>query len=170
MNYALLSYNNSVHSTTNYTPFQIVKGQLDFKNPFEITKEEQISDYINEHTQILESISNQLYSKLDKKQRQNLERENRLRTRTLKLDTKQPIYTKNIPSDHKKESNPFVKLADPVIINDNKITSKNKKVIHQRQLKPQRKLPFSGNQNDSPPDAHDSDDDIPLSQLRIQNN
>lgn len=42
MQYAILSYNNSVHSATEYTPFQIAKGQLDLKNPFEFTKTDQI--------------------------------------------------------------------------------------------------------------------------------
>ncbi|GJQ85498.1 hypothetical protein Trydic_g17524 [Trypoxylus dichotomus] len=79
---------------TEYTPFQIAKGQQDFKNPFETTKNEQISNYIAEHTQTLELLSEHLSEKLRNKQRQSLEHRHRKRSIAL-LNPDQPAFAKN---------------------------------------------------------------------------
>ncbi|CAH1995213.1 unnamed protein product [Acanthoscelides obtectus] len=171
MHYAILSYNNSIQSSTDFTPFQIAKGQLDFRNPFETTPNEQISSYMIEHSQILKLLSQQLTEKLERKQRQNLERENRLRNRSLSLDVKQPLFSLN-NSKTKKDQPLYKKLTDPTVTGDNKVISKNK-VTHQRQLKPQRKIIVTGrhdrNKAATPTPDDSSDDDIPLSQLFSQN-
>ncbi|GJQ65376.1 hypothetical protein Trydic_g7487 [Trypoxylus dichotomus] len=164
MNFAILSYNNSIHSDTEYTPFQIAKGQVNLKNPFELTKNEQISNYITEHTQILELLSNQLSKTPKRKQTQTLERENRHRKQSLTLNVEQPLYSKNNKKTQK-DQQPFVKLNDPKTIDDNTIIS-NDKVTYQRQLKPQRKLTVAGKRHDDNTDSStDTDDNIPLSRI-----
>ncbi|GJQ71451.1 hypothetical protein Trydic_g11176 [Trypoxylus dichotomus] len=154
-----------VHSATEYTPFQIGKGQLDFKNPFETTKNEQISNYIAEHTQTLELLSGHLSEKLRNKERQSLERENRHRKRSIALNPDQPAFAKN-NSKTQIDQLPFAKLNDPKVIEGVKILA-NDKVIHQRQLKPQRILTVTGHQQGD--EDHSDSDDIPLSRLRNKN-
>lgn len=107
----------------------------------------------------MQLLSEQLTNKLERYQRQKLERANRHRLRFLSLDVKQPLYTTN-NIKNQKDHNPFIKLNDPKPKSDNKIIDKNK-VIHVIQVKPQRNI-ISGQQNDET----DSDvDNIPLSML-----
>ncbi|ENN83544.1 hypothetical protein YQE_000100, partial [Dendroctonus ponderosae] len=41
MRRALLGYNNSIHSATKFTPFEIIKGHINDTNPFDL------SDHVN---------------------------------------------------------------------------------------------------------------------------
>ncbi|KAF2881293.1 hypothetical protein ILUMI_24881 [Ignelater luminosus] len=140
---------------------------LDFRNPIEITNKEQLPNYVTEHTRLIEIMSNQLYDKLDKKQRQNLERENRHRKRSIEINTEKPLYTKEFGNRAQKDKSLFTKINNPKIVGDNKILSNNK-ITHQRQLKSKRKLIVPGPQDEL--DEHSSNsayDDTPLSK-RLQ--
>ena len=54
MNYAILAYNHTIHSTTHLKPFEIIHGQLDNNNPLEIELEEQlVNNYISSHREKL---------------------------------------------------------------------------------------------------------------------
>lgn len=137
MNYALLSYNNSIHSATNYTPFQIVRGKLDYKNPFELNDSDKVNQYIQDHSENIQILNALIHSKLLKKQQTNLEKVNQKRSNPeLKID--EPLYRKETRFvKHKKCTQPYVRLNDPTIVNDNKIKS-NSKIYHTSLLKPQR--------------------------------
>ena len=50
VNYALLAYNNTIHSATNLKPYEIVTGHLETDSPFDIELENQvINNYIEKH-------------------------------------------------------------------------------------------------------------------------
>lgn len=50
INYALLAYNNSIHSTTNLKPCEIVTGHFENESPFNIDIEKQlVNNYIETH-------------------------------------------------------------------------------------------------------------------------
>ena len=57
MNYALLSYNNSIHSATDYIPFQIIRGRLDYRKSFKIDNKITISQYIQDHTENIQTLN-----------------------------------------------------------------------------------------------------------------
>ncbi|KAL3279421.1 hypothetical protein HHI36_016932 [Cryptolaemus montrouzieri] len=92
MNYALLSYNNSVHSALEYTPFQITRGKLDYRNPFELDDNHKISQYIQDHSENLKTISTLIREKLISKQEKNLEYANENRQDNIEIDTSKNLY------------------------------------------------------------------------------
>lgn len=145
MSYAILSYNNSTHSALKYTPFQIMKGKLDYKNPLELTEEEKLSQYIQDHSENIKIINQEIYNHLTSQQNSNLDKVNTDRQREIHIDPTKPVFTKTFAQKSKvKETNKYKKVHTPVTDNKNVISSENK-VIHKNVLKPQRHLIVSDN-------------------------
>lgn len=49
MKHSILSYNNSIHSVTKLTPFEIIKGHIDNPDPFDLNDELILSHYVQNH-------------------------------------------------------------------------------------------------------------------------
>ena len=47
--YSLLHYNNSIHSSTDHTPFEIISGHFNSKDPFDIEEKHIVSKYVQDH-------------------------------------------------------------------------------------------------------------------------
>lgn len=140
MAYAILSYNNSTHSALKYTPFQIVRGKLDYKNPLELSEEERLSQYIQDHSENIKIINKEIYNKLTFQQKSNLEKANVNRQSEIQIDPTKPVFTKTFAQKSKaKEANKYKKVHSPIIDHENVIVSQNKQ-FHKNVLKPQRHL------------------------------
>ena len=139
MNYAILSYNNSTHSASKYTPFQIVRGKLNYKNPLELSEDQTLSQYMQEHAENIKIISQEIHEKLTSKQQSSLEKINKNRN-VVNIDPKKPLFTKTFPQKSKvKESDKYKKVNKPIVEKSNVIHSQNKQ-IHKNLLKPQRTI------------------------------
>lgn len=144
MNYAILSYNNSTHSALRYTPFQIIKGKLDYKNPLELSEDQKLTQYIQEHSENLKIINEEIHEKLTSKQKSNLDKLNKNRQENIEIDPDKPLYTKTFPKRSKmKETNKYKEIPKPVNIKENAVSVQNKN-IHKNILKPQRILVSDG--------------------------
>lgn len=138
MNYAILSYNNSTHNALKYTPFQIIKGKLDYKNPLELSEEDKLTYFIQEHSENIKTIYSQLYDTQITKQNKNLEKLNKNRQPEIEINPSKPLYEKNFPIKSKtKQSNKYKKLKTPIKTFPTKIIAQ-KRTIHMNRLKPQR--------------------------------
>lgn len=150
MNYALLSYNNSTHNALKYTPFQVIKGKLDYKNPLELNEEEKLTHFIQEHSERIKTMKNLLYEQLIENQKLTLDKRNKNRDDEIKIDTSKPIFEKKFPiKSKKKQSNRYKKLEVPIKALPTKIIAK-KRMIHLHNLKPQR-IVSDRNDSTSPP-------------------
>lgn len=130
MNIALLSYNNSIHSSTSYTPMQIVKSDLNYNTPIEQTTHEKISQYIQQYRENMKDISEHLKSRKEK-QKSKLDQINQNRDQEKQLDETKPAYLaipKKAKLDPKfKKTN--IKILDDVLIrkpDSQRIYHKNK--------------------------------------------
>lgn len=139
MNYAILSYNNSIHTATNYTPFQIIKGKLNYKNPFEISEQTRVAQYVRDHCENINIIKDLIYNRLIDKQNDNLQKLNVTRQNP-QIDVDKPLYIKETrPIKSKKATHQYIKSTNPELVDDNKIKIQNK-VYHRNLLKPQRMI------------------------------
>ncbi|ENN82067.1 hypothetical protein YQE_01555, partial [Dendroctonus ponderosae] len=59
MKRAILGYNNSIHSITKFTPYEVTTGHIKCINPFELNYNAITSSYIQTHKET----SNKLYQK-----------------------------------------------------------------------------------------------------------
>lgn len=142
MNYAILAYNNSTHNSLKFTPFQVVKGRLDYKNPLEITEEEKLSQYILDHSEKIKNLNSQIHKKLISKQNQNLGKLNENRQPDVTISDNTPLYEKQFGEKSKvKRTNKYKEVTNLTQQQDNKIIVDNKRQVHKNTLKPQRFVP-----------------------------
>lgn len=60
MLFAVLAYNNSIHSATDKKPIEIINGHLDSRDPLDILLEKQyLQNYINKHKEITTTATKQ---------------------------------------------------------------------------------------------------------------
>ncbi|KAI5735703.1 hypothetical protein M8J77_021620 [Diaphorina citri] len=78
--YAILAYNNTIHSTTNMKPVEIVNGHLCSTNPFDIDLEKQIlTNYVSAHKEKTKLIFGSVNTALQAYKENNISRANRNR-------------------------------------------------------------------------------------------
>lgn len=73
MPYILIAYNNSIHSATSFTPFELVYGHTDLRDPSLLTNRPMYQDYSTSHKQKLDALYKQITEKtIEGKIKQNL--------------------------------------------------------------------------------------------------
>ena len=65
MPYAILGYNNSIHSVTKQKPIDVINGHLNSKDPFNLDLNEKLlNNYIHEHRELTKEIYKKLNEQL----------------------------------------------------------------------------------------------------------
>lgn len=59
---SILGYNNSIHSVTKHTPFEIIKGHINNTDPFDLNDEIIVSNYIQKHKEQAEDLYRNIQS------------------------------------------------------------------------------------------------------------
>ena len=67
---SVLGYNNSIHSVTKYTPFEVIKGHINSTDPFDINDHVIVSNYVHNHKEN----AKELYRKIQEKNAQTKEK------------------------------------------------------------------------------------------------
>lgn len=78
--YALLAYNNTIHSSTNMKPVEIINGHLCNTDTFNINLEKQmLTNYVNNHKEKIELMYKKVNETIQALKEKNIERANRNR-------------------------------------------------------------------------------------------
>lgn len=134
--YAVIAYNNSIHSTTNLTPFQVIHCNLDNRDPFDLTNEIITTDYVSKHKEISKKLFEKIHETSLNNKEQWINKNNETRSPAPDIPTDTPVYHKTNtrnklkplyqPSTSKANKGPILKMS----------TTKR----HKSKLKPPRKL------------------------------
>lgn len=77
VNYALLAYNNSIHSVTKLRPYEIVTGHLETESPFDIDIDTQLmNNYISNHKDKMKILYGKINSNIQENKTKTIEKIN----------------------------------------------------------------------------------------------
>lgn len=94
IDYALLAYNNTIHSTTNMKPYEIVTGHIGASSPFNIDIENQlINNYIENHKEKVKLLYQKLNEDIQKKKENVISKANENREKLPEIPEK--VFVKN---------------------------------------------------------------------------
>lgn len=96
MLFAILAYNNSIHSATDKKPIEIINGHLDNRDPFDLLLEKQcLQNYINKHKEITIDMYTKINERLNSKQMATINKRNEKLEAPLEYETGVAIYPTN---------------------------------------------------------------------------
>lgn len=90
--YALLCYNNSIHSVTKYTPFEIIKGHINNTDPFDLTETRIISNYVQHHKDITKDLYANIHRKNSETKQNQIDKINKKRIDPPDFNNQQVAY------------------------------------------------------------------------------
>nr|CAH7755026.1 unnamed protein product [Callosobruchus chinensis] len=95
INYAILAYNNTIHSVTKLKPYEIITGHLDTSSPFNIDVDRQImNNYLSNHKEKLKLLYRNLNQKIQENKEKVITKANENREKLPKIPEKVHVKIK----------------------------------------------------------------------------
>lgn len=132
MPYALLGYNNSIHSMTNMRPMDILTGHLDAQDPFDVdVRKTLINNYTQQHREKTKTIYKKLNQKLHESKEKYIGKRNITRQTPLTYKPSTKIYTRKTVKRNKllPRFSPKTINTDNIVTIDTQDTTIHKKNI-----------------------------------------
>lgn len=139
MPYAIIAYNSTIHSNTNYTPFELVSGHTNSRDPMLLIPSHVFGEYINTHQNNTKALYDKIQQESKERKQKIIDKINESKTNQ-KLILGSKVYKKLETRSGKlknKFTGPFTLTK---ILENNKIEieypkTKSKEVIHINEAK-----------------------------------
>ena len=133
MKLATIGYNESIHSLTNHTPFEVLFGHLDKPSPFEISDEIITSDYIQEHKDLTQNLYEQLKINQTRNKENIISKINERRKELNVYNANDTVYIRNSQATRAKNLPKFISAK--VIKDDGPVVSTNRGRFTKNQIR-----------------------------------
>ena len=139
MPYAIIAYNNTIHSSTNFTPYELVFGHTDSRDPMDLIPSHVYTEYINNHKNNTQILYDKITEQTKELKLKTIERANKNKT-PKEIIIGSQVYKKADNRSGKIKS----KFLGPYILTDilenNKIEienpkTKKKEIMHRNETK-----------------------------------
>ena len=133
MPYALIGYNNSIHSTTNQKPMEILNGHLDSQDPLDIDiSRTLINNYTQQHREKTKAIDKELNERIRGRKQQHIEKINSKRQAPITYKPSTKIFTRKTLKRNKL----LPRFTPKTIKTDNTVTIDTQDTtIHKKNIK-----------------------------------
>lgn len=155
MDEALITYNNSIHSTTKLTPFELISGHYNQSNPLNIKFNQLIGqDYLQEHKNNYETLARVVRERNLETKQKLINKLNEKRIDPPDFETNEKIY------EFENRRNKLApKFMEHKVVENNKITLfSNRRKVHKQKV--QRRKKFQNNllgRNNNPTEPNSSE-------------
>ena len=95
MNYAIIAYNNSIHSTTKYTPFELTFGHTNLWDPCNLIESSFYNDYVNNHKDKVKRLYKKVAEKTEHNKKKTIEKHNTFGPEQYQFKSGQIVYKCN---------------------------------------------------------------------------
>lgn len=146
---AVLGYNNSLHSSTKFTPFEIINGHSSTDLPFDLNENKITQQFIKERANDIRLINEQVYNNLENSKQRTCDKLNENRNDIQDIETGQSIYVRKKLRNKLK---PKFSKEKVIKINDKTIETQKQTKLSKDVIKKKRKFtkdPMLQNEADS---------------------
>jgi hypothetical protein len=131
---SIIGYNNAIHSVTNYTLFEIVKGHINSDDPFEMTDTKIICNYIQQYKEKVQTLYADIKEKTQTKKEKIIDNATREKPKTFI-----PGHSAYISTKERNKAKPKF-ISNKILANNDKKLKTRQGTYHKVTIKEPRKF------------------------------
>lgn len=139
LHYSIIGYNNSIHSSTNKKPVDLLLGHLELREPIDINNDVRtVNEQLETHKEVMNDLYKNIAEKISTEKKKIIDKRNEKRDHPVDIEPGTIGYRKQ--SERQSKTNPLYKPEHILQSNDLTVTTTAKNKYHKQCFKKPRKL------------------------------